>query len=301
MYNNIKELLKLCNTPTTIISPYPFFAIAIFLISQKNFNYNGISFLFIGITVTLLSNFASNLWNHCNDLKEDIAQGKKTILTQEPYFQKIAIIIAIFLYITSILIVYRVSLDVGRPILRYFLLWALATWCYSDSLIFKKLTGFRLKEHYLGELLTYGIAWPMFTLSTWLIYSDITSTCIIILAAFFFFSISGLLLKDLKDISGDRKAGLKTFGVIFSPSKLIRYSCYLMFMYYFIVFTTITMNIFNTGILIMIIPFYYFLKNTFIHMYKKNWALDFGDLNALKSLGYSAYASVFFLGFSAFL
>lgn len=301
VYNNIKELLKLCNTPTTIISPYPFFAIAIFLISRNNFNYSGVNFLLIGIAVTLLSNFASNLWNHCNDLKEDVAQGKKTVLTEEPHFQKIAIIIAIFLYITSILVVYRVSLDVERPILRYFLLWALATWCYSDNFIFKKLTGFRLKEHYLGELLTYGIAWPMFTLSTWLIYSDITSTCIIILAAFLLFSISGLLLKDLKDISGDRKAGLKTFGVVFSPSKLIRYSCYLMLMYYFIVLTTITVNIFNIGILIMIIPFYYFLKNTFIHMYKKKWALDVGDLNALKSLGYSAYASVFFLGISTFL
>jgi 1,4-dihydroxy-2-naphthoate octaprenyltransferase len=295
------ELLRLCNTPASIISPFPFFAIAIFLISQDNYNNYGIYSLFIGIVVTLLSNFASNLWNHCNDLKEDIAQGKKTILTQDPSMKKIAIFTAILLYLISIIIVYQISLEVKRPIYIYFLIWAIATWCYSDNLIFKKLTGFRLKEHYIGELVTYGIAWPMYTLSIWLIYSDITIICEIVLAAFFFFSISLLLLKDLKDISGDRKAGLMTFGVVFSPSKLIRYSCYLMIMYYFILLNPITVNLLNNRILIMIIPFTYFLKNTFFHMFNKNWTLDMGDLNAIKSVGYSVYASVFFLGFSMFL
>lgn len=298
---NIMELLRLCNTPASIISPFPFFAIAIFLISQDNYNNYGIYSLFIGIVVTLLSNFASNLWNHCNDLKEDIAQGKKTILTQDPSMKKIAILTAILLYLISIIIVYQISLEVKRPIYIYFLIWAIATWCYSDNLIFKKLTGFRLKEHYIGELVTYGIAWPMYTLSIWLIYSDITIICEIVLAAFFFFSISLLLLKDLKDISGDRKAGLMTFGVVFSPSKLIRYSCFLMVMYYFILLNPITVNLFNNRILIMIIPFTYFLKNTFFHMFNKNWTLDMGDLNAIKSVGYSVYASVFFLGFSMFL
>lgn len=301
MLKKIVELLRLCNTPASIISPFPFFAIAIFLISQDNYNNYGIYSLFIGIVVTLLSNFASNLWNHCNDLKEDIAQGKKTILTQDPSMKKIAILTAILLYLISIIIVYQISLEVKRPIYIYFLIWAIATWCYSDNLIFKKLTGFRLKEHYIGELVTYGIAWPMYTLSIWLIYSDITIICEIVLAAFFFFSISLLLLKDLKDISGDRKAGLMTFGVVFSPSKLIRYSCYLMIMYYFILLNPITVNLLNNRILIMIIPFTYFLKNTFFHMFNKNWTLDMGDLNAIKSVGYSVYASVFFLGFSMFL
>jgi 1,4-dihydroxy-2-naphthoate octaprenyltransferase len=297
---NIAELLRLCNTPASIISPVPFFAIAIFLASHNDFNYYGFQILFIGIFVSLLSNFASNLWNHCNDLKEDIAQGKKTILTQDPSMLKIAIISAIFLYVVSFFIVYQLSLEVQRPIHIYFLVWAIATWCYSDNLILKKVTGFRLKEHYIGEFITYGIAWTMYTLSIWLIYSEITMTGEIIIIAFFFFSISGLLLKDLKDISGDRKAGLRTFGVVFSPSKLIRYSCYLMVMYYFIVLNPFTLDHFNNGIVIMIFPFAYFLKNTFFHMHIKNWTLDIGDLKALKSMGYSAYASVLLLGLSTF-
>ncbi len=298
---NIAELLKLCNTPASIISPFPFFAITIFLLSHHDSYSYDLHFLYLGIVVTLLSNFASNLWNHCNDLKEDIAQGKKTIITQNYSVQKTAIIIAILLYIISILIVYQLSLEVRRPIYIYFLIWAIATWCYSDNLILKKVIGFRLKEHYVGEFVTYGIAWPMYTLSIWLIYSDLTIVGEIILAAFFFFSISALLLKDLKDISGDRKAGLKTFGVVFSPSKLVKFSCYLMVIYYFIILNPLSLGHFNNGILVMIIPFVYFLKNTFFHMYKKNWTLGVGDLRALKSLGYSVYASVLFLGLSTFL
>jgi len=296
---NIAALLRICNTPASIISPFPFFAIAIFLASYNEFNYYGFQILLIGIFVSLLSNFAANLWNHCNDLKEDIAQGKKNIL-MHPSIQKIAIIIAVFLYVVSFFIVYQLSLEVQRPIYIYFLIWAMATWCYSDNIILKKVTGFRLKEHYIGEFITYGIAWPMYTLSIWSIYSEITIAGEIIIIAFFFFGISALLLKDLKDISGDRKAGLMTFGVVFSPSKLIQYSCYFMFIYYYIILNPFTLDHFNKGILIMIFPFAYFLKNTFFHMYIKNWTLDIGDLKALKSLGYSAYTSILLLGLSTF-
>ena len=105
-------------------------------------------------------------------------------------------------------------------------------------------------------------------------YSDLNSKAIILTIAVLFFSISGLLLKDLKDISGDKKAGLKTFGVIFFPSKLMRYSCYLMVLFYLVLLNPFSLKDFGPGILIIIIPFMYFLKNTFVHMYKKDWNLD---------------------------
>ncbi|MCG2737656.1 MAG: UbiA family prenyltransferase [Candidatus Methanoperedenaceae archaeon] len=294
------ELLKLCNTPASIISPIPLFAISLFLISRKDISIFDLPILSIGITVSILSNFASNLWNHCNDLKEDKAQGKITILTQDSSMQKLALFIAIFLYLCSLLFVYYLSIELNRPIFLYFLIWALATWWYSDNLILKKIFGFRLKEHYIGELVTYGIAWPMYTFSIWQIYSDPNVTGVLISVAFFFISISGLLLKDLKDISGDRKAGLQTFGVVFSPSRLIQYSCYFMILYYLIILNPLTLRLFSTGILVVVIPFVYFLKNTFFHMHKKNWTLDIGDSKALKGIGISIYASVIFLGLSAF-
>lgn len=298
-WRDVAELLRLCNTPASIISPFPFFAISLFLLSHKELYH--LPVLLSGVTVSLLSNFASNLWNHCNDLKEDMMQGKKTILTQHIHMQKIAIFVSILLYTTSLLLVYYLSIELKRPIYLYFSIWVIVTWWYSDNLILKKITGFRLKQHYMGELVTYSIAWPMYTLSIWLIYSKLNASGIIIALAFFFFSISGLLLKDLKDISGDRIAGLKTFGVAFKPSQLIKYSCIFMLLYYIVVLSPITLNLLSTGILVMMLPFIYFLKNTFIHMYRKNWTIDIGDLKAIKAIGKSIYASIVFMGLSAFL
>jgi len=300
-WRKILELLKLCNTPASIISPFPLFATSLFLISDKEISIYNLQLLFAGISVSLLSNFASNLWNHCNDLKEDIAQGKITILTQDELMKKIALVGAIMLYALSLFIVYYLSMVLKRPIFLFFFIWTIITWWYSDNLILKKVTGFRLKEHYMGELVTYSIAWPTYTLSIWLIYSDLNETGIILSLAFFFLSISLLLLKDLKDISGDRKAGLKTFGVVFSPSHLIRYSCYLMVLYYLVILNPLTLKLFNIGILVIVLPFVYFLKNTFIHMNRKNWTLDAEDLKALKSIGNSVYASVILIGLGSLI
>lgn len=290
-------LLKLCNTPATIYSPFPLFAISLFLISRKELSIYDLPVLFAGIVVSWLLAFSSNLWNHCNDLKEDKAGGKKTILTEDVSMQKKALFIAVLLYACSMLFVYYLSNEFKRPIYLYALICVIATWWYSDNLILKKVIGFRLKDHYLGELIAYSIAMPMSTLSIWLVYSDLNSKAILITIAVFFFSISALLLKDLKDISGDKKAGLKTFGVVFLPSQLIRYSCYFMVLYYLALLNLFTLYSFGT--LIITIPFIYFLKNTFIHMYKKDWTLEWGDFQALKCIGNSIYASFIFIGLSA--
>ncbi|NJD76044.1 MAG: hypothetical protein FIB08_02965 [Candidatus Methanoperedens sp.] len=294
------ELLKLCATPPSIVSPLPIFSISLFLISNNNFYNFDIYLLFAGIVLTLLSSFGSNLWNHCNDLKEDMAAGKKTILTQDINVYRIAQIISVFLYVCSILLAYYLSLEFNKPIYIFFSIWAFLTWWYSDNLVFKKVIGFRLKDHYISELITYGIACPFYTLSIWLIYSDLNLTGVIISIAFFFFSISGLLLKDLKDISGDREAGLKTLGVVFLPSQLVRYSCWFMILFYLVLLNPLTLGLFGYGLLVMVLPFLYFLKNTFHHMYRKNWILDMGDLKALKGIGTTIKFSVISLGLSAF-
>ena len=292
-------LLKLCNTPATIYSPFPLFAISLFLISQKELSIYDFPVLFAGIVVSWLLAFPSNLWNHCNDLKEDRAGGKKTILTQDSSMQKKALFIAVLLYACSLLFVYYLSYEFKRPIYLYALVCIIITWCYSDNLILKKVLGIRLKDHYLGELAAYSIAFPSYTLSIWLVYSDLNLKAIILTIAIFFFSISGLLLKDLKDISGDMKAGLKTFGVVFLPSQLVRYSCYFMVLFYLTLLNLIVLS--SYGILVIIISFIYFFKNTFIHMYKKDWTLESGDFRALKHMGNSIYASFIFLGLSTFI
>jgi len=293
------EIFKLCSTPASIISPAPFFAISLFLVSNE-ININNFSIFFSGIVVSLFSSFGSNLWNHCNDIKEDTAQGKKTILTQDISIQRIALFTAILFYLTSILIVFYLSIEIKRPIYIYFLIWSLTTWWYSDNIILKKITGFRLKDHYITELITYGVAWPMYTLSLWLIFSDLNINGLILSVAFFFFGISLLLLKDLKDISGDRKAGLKTLGVVFSPSRLIRFSSILMVFYFIIMLNPLTISVFGKANLILLVPFIYFLKNTYMPMSKKNWKLEIRDIKVIRGIGYSSFASIIFIGLRGF-
>lgn len=303
MLKKLQEITQLCYTPYSIFSPIPLFAIIVFLIAYKfdGLSTYHISSLIAGSGVSLLSSFASNIWNHTNDLKDDFAQGKKNALTQNIISYRFAVILSLLLYILSIIIVYSISIKVGRPVYLYFLIWAIITWWYSDNILLKKIFGFRLKTHYMGEFITYGIAYPMYTLSIWLIYSDLNSAGFALALAFLFFGISVVLLKDIKDISGDRKAQLKTFGAIFSPSKLFQFSCIFLFLYYVVILNSIALNIFSRGILLIVIPFFYFIKNTFFHFNKKNWKIEAGDNKQIKAMVATTYVSIIILGVGVFI
>ena len=298
MWNKSKEIIKLCFTPYSIFSPFPFFAIIIFLVSQKSDNISTFhtSSLIYGITLSIISSFASNIWNHANDLNSDSAQGKKNALTENIISQRSAILLSLILYILSIIISIYISIKFGRSGYLFFLIWAFITWWYSDTLFLNKIFGFRLKTHYIGEFLTYGIAYPMYTLSIWLIYSNLSSAAVAVSLAFLLFGISVVLLKDIKDISGDRKANLRTFGVVFSPSSLFYYSCVFLFLYYLIILLSIAGNILNSNILLIIIPFFYFLRSTFLHFTKQQWKIGLNDQPQIKTFVISTYVSVTFLG-----
>jgi 4-hydroxybenzoate polyprenyltransferase len=303
MWKKSKEIIKLCYTPYSIFSPVPFFAIIIFLVAQKSGNFSTFyaSSLISGISVSILSSFASNIWNHVNDLNDDSAQGKKNALTQNLISQQSAILVSLLLYSLSAFISIYISIKSGRPVYLFFLIWALITWWYSDRLFLKKIFGFRLKTHYIGEFLTYSIAYPMFTLSIWLIYSDISSAAIALALAFLSFGISVVLLKDLKDISGDRKANLRTFGVVFQPSKLFYFSCIFLLLYYIIILFAIAQDIFSRSLLLIIIPFFFFLKSTFFHFTKQEWKIGLKDNAQIKTLVISTYVSILLLGTGALI
>ncbi len=257
--------------------------------------------LSIGIAISLLSSFASNLWNHTNDMKEDIAQGKKTVLTLYTVSPKTAIVLSVLLYAISTIMVLYASIKLERPIYIFFLVWAVITWWYSDNIFLRRLFGFRLKTHYIGELITYGIAYPAYVLTIWLIYSDLNTSGIALALAFSFLGISGVLLKDLKDISGDRKAGLKTLGVMFTPSKLIYFSCIFLILYYLVILESIAFNILSTGMFLVIIPFLWFIKDTFYYFHRKSWRLEFKDFTSIKTMVKSTYLSIVVLGISTFI
>ncbi|MDP2766069.1 MAG: UbiA family prenyltransferase [Candidatus Methanoperedens sp.] len=255
----------------------------------------------IGIGASLLSSFASNLWNHTNDLKEDIAQGKKTVLTLNLVSQRTAVVLSMILYGISTIIIYYMSIRLERPVILFFLVWLVITWWYSDNIFLRKIFGFRLKTHYIGEIITYGIAYPFYTLSIWLIYSDLNTSGVALALSFSFLGISGVLLKDLKDISGDRKAGLRTLGVIFTPSKLLNISCIFLILYYLVILDSIALKVYNIGMLLVIIPFIWFLKNTFYYFHKKGWKLEACDFKSIKTMMISTYLSLIALGIGALI
>lgn len=298
IWKKSNEILKLCYTPYSIFSPVPFFAVILFLIACKSRNFSMFSAgsLILGVVLSMLSSFASNIWNHTNDLKDDYAQGKKNALTQNIISHESGILLSIFLYSISIVFFIYISIQSGRPAYLFFLIWAIITWWYSDTIFLNKIFGFRLKTHYIGEFVTYCIAYPMYTLSLWLIYSDLSLSVIALALAFLSFGISVVLIKDLKDISGDRKANLKTFGVVFPPSKLFKYSCVFLLLYYIIVLFSIISNILNGEILLVIIPFFYFLKSTFFHFSRQKWKIELKDNAQIKTMVISTYISIIFLG-----
>ncbi len=303
MLKKLLEIIKLCYTPYSIFSPIPFFAIIIFLLAHK-VDYSlafSVRSLTAGVMVSLLSSSASNIWNHTNDLKEDSAQGKKNAIIQKTISYRYAIMLSLILYIISLIIVYYISIKTGRPAYAYFLIWALITWWYSDNILLAKIFGFRLKTHYVGEFITYCVAYPVYTLSIWLIYSNLNVTSLALALAFLFFGISVVLLKDIKDISGDRKAKLKTFGVVFSPSKLFKISCIFLLLYYIVILNSIALNILSISVLLIIVPFFYFMKNTFFHFNRKDWRIDAGDHKQIKALVITTYVSIIILGTGAFI
>ncbi|VVB86932.1 1,4-dihydroxy-2-naphthoate octaprenyltransferase [uncultured archaeon] len=303
MFEKQKEILRLCYTPYSIVSPFPFLAIIIFLLAYNLDRTSPfpIYSLFAGVLASLISNSASNVWNHTNDLKEDIAQGKKNALTMKMISYHSAILLSLFLYLISIITVLYISIKVGRPVYLFFFIWAFFTWCYSDNIFLKKIFGFRLKNHYTGEFMTYIVTCPMYTLTIWLIYSNLSTAGLVLAVAFLFFGLSVVLLKDLKDISGDREAKLKTFGVVFPPSKLFYFSCIFLLLYYIVILNSVVLNIFSRGILLIVIPFFYFIKNSFLHFNKKQWRIGAEDSIQIKRIVVTTYISIIILGTGSFI
>jgi len=299
----IFQIIKLCFTPFSIISPIPFFCFILFLIANEitNISINSIFLLCLGIATSLISSGATNFWNHTNDLKEDICNNKKTILTTGVISQRNAVIISLLLYVISIILVIFASCLLNRPIYLFFIVWAVISWWYSDSIFINKITGFRLKTHYKGELLTYGLAYPAYTMSIWLIFSDSLTKGFVLSLIFLCFGIAGVFLKDLKDIEGDRKAGLKTFGVIFTPSKLIKLSCICLIIYFSTIIIAANSGILNYTTCIVIIPFIYLIKKTYLPFERKQWTLEIGDHKNIKAMMLSTYSSLVILGFINFI
>jgi len=300
----VAGIMQLCITPSATLYFYPLFSIVLFFIANGFLYPLDVSHfypLILGIGIALFSIFGTNMWNHSNDIREDMAHGKNNVLTQGLVKRRTIMILAIIFYMISLVTIYILSEMLNRPIFPFFLIWCVVTWWYSDNFIFKKIFGFRLKDHYVGELVTYIIACPTFTFSIWLIYTDMDVRGLALALIFVFYGISGLLLKDLKDISGDRAAGLKTFGVVFLPSQLLFLSSILLILYYLSIITFTVLEIFNIGSLLVVIPLVLFISGTFTHFHRKGWELEKNDYKPVQNMMLTTYASLFLFGIGNFI
>jgi len=97
------------------------------------------------------------------------------------------------------------------------------TWLYSDKMFAGRYIR-RLKEDYRTELLTYIFVTFAFFSLIWMFFSPINQRGIAFAVITSLFYISGVFLKDIKDITADTLAGYRTLAVVFKPQTLFKIS-----------------------------------------------------------------------------
>lgn len=291
------ELLKLFNKPKSIFAPIPVFTVSLYLIANDIRNPNLLSLIY-ALLLTYPSIWASIFWNHTNDMEFDRGYSDN-ILTRGILKKEHAIAISVFLYLLSLII--ALSLSSLNPLIPlFFIIWALFTWIYSDRIFFGKFFR-RLKDDWRGELLTYSIAYPCYTMSIYLIMDDELRRALAVAVPMLFLGLSGLLLKDIKDITEDREAGLRTLGVVFSPSFLLRHSSHFLILYYLSIFLFTFLGTFSPLTFILIIPFAVFLWKSYFHFSKKSWRIEEGDLPAVQIMSFTTFSSLPLWGLANFI
>jgi len=293
-FKKLIEIVRLSTKPLTIIYPIPFLQLLVFSQSNKSL---------ISLITSLAFSFtfypAVNLWNHINDIKEDMLAGRKSILIYDENVRRLTIIIVIFLYSISFIILVVSSKSKIISIILFSLCF-LITWMYSDRIFLGRFIK-RFKDHYLTELISFIIFYPTFTVLIWIFFDDLFSIKALALATtILFFILFGTLLKDIKDATSDRLAGLKTLGAVYTPEKLLKSSFFPLVMYYvsIIVFTILGVYRLETllstmPVILMIISFY--------KLRKVNWIISLRTKNSLKILVYSNTASLTLFIISGFL
>jgi len=223
--NKLLAVLRLSAKPATIFYPYPVLALIVFSLSGTN------DFLSLirAIVFSFIFYSGVNLWNHVNDVKEDIMGGKKTVITENPRIRRILSVTVPVQYLVSLWLVViwvRDLIGVVAFILAFFV-----TWVYSDRILIGKIIK-RWKDNYLTELLSFVTFFPSFTLVLWTFFRPVSYTGIALAVTMTFFLLSGTFLKDIRDITGDSKAGLRTLGVVFSTETLVKASFLMLILFY---------------------------------------------------------------------
>ena len=224
MLSKVYEILKISATPPNIIYPLGLVPLAVYSIYPSN-----LMKLIEVVVFSFCFQAGVNLWNHFNDVEEDILSGREWSIIHDKLVRSYTGLVAFTLYLLSGLMVYFWQIwEFG---IIFFFIAAFFTWAYSDKVLLGRFTR-RFKEHYFTEILTYVVSVPSFILVEWSILSSDYVRGFALSVTFLFLVGSGVLLKDLKDISADRKSGFLTVGVVFNHKTLIKYYYVMIYLYF---------------------------------------------------------------------
>ncbi|MEM0202982.1 MAG: UbiA family prenyltransferase [Archaeoglobaceae archaeon] len=277
------DFLRIGAKPINVAYPLPLTSFLALSLSKSGFFEFLISYVFCFLFFT-----AVNLWNHVNDAEDDAKVGKKDAVFLIKAKREATIFSALFYFFSALLLIF--SKDPSS--FPLFLICALLTWIYSDKRFFGKRFR-RLKEDYRTELLTYLIVTPSFPAILWTFFAPLSTTALAFSSIFALLYLSGVLLKDLKDITEDAIAGYRTLGVVFSPETLFKISASLL------VSTILLIPIFSLLSLLplrsaltalMLIPVLY----SIFSIKKRNWELSMKTLGAIRIYTFS-YPTSFIL------
>ncbi|RLI76772.1 hypothetical protein DRP05_12210 [Archaeoglobales archaeon] len=293
MLSEFVAVIRLSAKPATIIYPYPILPLLVFSLTQT-FDFTS---LLKSIILSFVFYSGVNLWNHINDVKEDTLGGKKTIITQNERIRNMLLVILPFQYITSMCLVILWSRHhLG---IMCFIISAFVTWMYSDRTFLGKFIR-RWKDHYITEMLSFVLFFPSYTLTLWSLFTSISIKGIALSLTITFFLLSGTFLKDIKDISGDTLAGLKTLGVVFSPNTLLKVSFTMLFLYYSSLLVFTITNVFSISTIFPVI----FSIGAFYSAWnfaKNGWEITENSVQAFKVLFYSNISSLLCFVLSGFI
>lgn len=192
------ELLRPYNIPILLSS----FLIGYFFLDNLNLHID----LFLGMLIIILANSFATVQNDIQDFEIDSINSPKSPLQQKiislSEAKRLQILLGLFLIL--------VGLVKPVPHILFGILALIISWLYNKP-------PFQLSRKPVWSIVILGVTstiLPM-TYGFSLNNETITSIFLIALLLWFFIRISISVLKDYKDVSGDKKLGKKTFYLVF--------------------------------------------------------------------------------------
>ncbi len=295
---NILLILVIGAIPINLVYPIPLVSIVALSLTLQYPSHHILSlFNFINSYVfSFLFFTAINLWNHLNDLNDDIIAGRSFSHKLLKNY-KLALSISIFCYFLAVLYFIFFSLDLR--VTPFLIVCMMFTWMYSDRILVGKIIR-RFKEWYVTELLTYFVVSPLFFLVLWSFFEPVSSKGLAFSLLVSLLYISGVFLKDMKDITSDANAGYETLAIVFSPQFLIRISILLNLASFVLLLLYSVTGIFPMGctlslVVVFIVVYVIFKLN------KEKWKISKDMVGILSIYSYTYVFSLLFIALGGFI